>query len=87
MPDPNMRGNSLPRNANITLQSLPPGLLDGTDRSSSMLGEGVADMSLQSLQYLESRGLFGSRSGHQSRRGSEVETSHGPYAENGFIKK
>merc|ERR1719206_1064620 len=69
------------------LQSLPPGLLDGTNQSLSMLGEGGADMSLQSLQYLESRGLFGSRSGHQSRRWSEVETSHGPYAENGFIKK
>ena len=82
-----MRGNSLPRNANITLQSLPPGLLDGTDRSSSMLGEGRVDMSLQSLQYLESRGLFGSRSGYQSRRGSEVDTSHGPYAENGFTNK
>ena len=82
-----MRGNSLPRNANITLQSLPPGLLDGTDRSSSMLDEGGVDMSLQSLQYLESRGLFGSRSGPQSRRGSEVDTSHGPYAENEFTKK
>ena len=82
-----MRGNSLPRNANITLQSLPPGLLDGADQSSSMLYEGGVDMSLQSLQYLESRGLFGSRSGHQSRRGSEVDTSHGPYAENEFTKK
>ena len=82
-----MRGNSLPRNANKALQSIPPGLLDGTDQSSSMLGEGGVDMSLQSLQYLESRGLFGSRSGYQSRRGSEVDTSHGPYAENGFTKK
>jgi len=85
--DSNMRGNSLPRNANITLQSLPPGLLDGMDRSSSMIGEGGVDMSLQSLQYLESRGLFGSRSGQQSRRGSEVDTSHGPYTENGYSKK
>lgn len=85
--DQNMRGNSLPRNANLTLQSLPPGLLDGMDRSSSMLVEGGVDMSLQSLQYLESRGLFGSRSGQQSRRGSEVDTSHGPYAENGYTKK
>ena len=82
-----MRGNSLPRNANITLQSLPPGLLDGADQSSLMLYEGGVDMSLQSLQYLESRGLFGSRSGYQSRRGSEVDTSYGPYAENGFTKK
>ena len=82
-----MRGNSLPRNANITLQSLPPGLLDGADQSSSMPHEGGVDMSLQSLQYLESRGLFGSKSGHQSRRGSEVDTSHGPYAENEFTKK
>ena len=82
-----MRGNSLPRNADITLQSLPPGLLDGADQSSLMLYEGGVDMSLQSLQYLESRGLFGSRSGQQSRRGSEVDTSHRPYAENEFTKK
>merc|ERR1719461_675501 len=53
-----------------------------------MVEGGHVDMSLQSLQYLESRGLFGSRAAlHQSRRGSEVESSHGPYSENGYTKK
>ena len=35
---------------------------------SSLLVSGEADLSMRSLQYLESRGLFGSRNGgHQSR--------------------
>ena len=45
-------------------QSLPPEQVD------SSLVEG--DLSMRSLQYLESRGLFGSRTqgGHQSRSAS-----------------
>ena len=61
------RGTSLPRNIHPTvLQSLPPNV--GADGERSFVAEG--DMSLQSLQYLESRGLFGSRES-RSRRGSE----------------
>ena len=48
------------------LQSLPPNV--GADGERSFVADG--DMSLQSLQYLESRGLFGSRES-RSRRGSE----------------
>ena len=63
------RGTSLPRNSGIhptILQSLPPNV--GADGERSFVADG--DMSLQSLQYLESRGLFGSRES-RSRRGSE----------------
>ena len=63
------RGTSLPRNSGIhpnVLQSLPPNV--GADGERSFVADG--DMSLQSLQYLESRGLFGSRES-RSRRGSE----------------
>ena len=70
------RANSLPR---PTMQSLPPEMVD----SSLLAGtEAGGDLSLRSLQYLESRGLFGSKTGsvggHQSRRGSELdpETSY-----------
>ena len=63
------RGTSLPRNIHPTvLQSLPPNV--GADGERSFVAEG--DMSLQSLQYLESRGLFGSRES-RSRRGSESQ--------------
>merc|ERR1719166_930603 len=43
---------------------------------------------MRSLQYLESRGLFGSRTqgGHQSRRGSEVDVGPGSYSESGHRK-
>ena len=67
--DPHMRGNvnSLPRNTSMThlaMQSLPPEVMD----SSLMVSGDAADLSMRSLQYLESRGLFGSRAGqHQSR--------------------
>ena len=63
------RGTSLPRNSGMhpaVLQSLPPNV--GADGERSFVADG--DMSLQSLQYLESRGLFGSRES-RSRRGSE----------------
>ena len=86
------RMNSLPRASlgpSVTMQSLPPEMLD----SSLMVGsEAAGDLSLRSLQYLESRGLFGSKAGsghHQSRRGSEVETGghsgHG-YPETSYRK-
>ena len=54
------RAGSLPR-VSLAMQSLPPEQVD------SSLVEG--DLSMRSLQYLESRGLFGSRTqgGHQSR--------------------
>ena len=83
------RLNSLPRASlgpSVTMQSLPPEMLDS---SSLMVGsEAAGDLSLRSLQYLESRGLFGSKTGsghHQSRRGSEVEAGHG-YPENSYRK-
>ena len=65
------RTNSLPR---PTMQSLPPEMVD----SSLLAGtDNAGDLSLRSLQYLESRGLFGSKTGsvhgHQSRRGTELE--------------
>ena len=59
--------NSLPRNPSMThlaMHSLPPEVMD----SSLMVSGEAADLSMRSLQYLESRGLFGSRTGqHQSR--------------------
>ena len=48
--------------------------LDGLDRSSILLDTG--EVSLQSLQYLESKGLFGSR----SRRHSEHDTPHSEHS-------
>ena len=47
----------------MVMQSLPPEVLD-----SSLLAAGEGDLSMRSLQYLESRGLFGSRSGHHQSR-------------------
>ena len=65
------------------MQSLPPEMLD----SSLMAGsEAAGDLSLRSLQYLESRGLFGSKAGpghHQARRGSEVEAGQGQHSQPG----
>ena len=56
------RAASLPR-VSLAMQSLPPEMMD-----SSLMVSGEADLSMRSLQYLESRGLFGSRNGgHQSR--------------------
>lgn len=56
------RAASLPR-VSLAMQSLPPEVMD-----SSLMVSGEADLSMRSLQYLESRGLFGSRNGgHQSR--------------------
>ena len=56
------RSASLPR-VSLAMQSLPPEVMD-----SSLMVSGEADLSMRSLQYLESRGLFGSRNGgHQSR--------------------
>ena len=59
------RGHSLPRHG--VMQSLPPNV--GGEGERSYQAEG--DMSMQSLQYLESRGLFGSRESKGGRRGSE----------------
>ena len=69
-------GTSLPRNSSMhpaILQSLPPNV--GADGERSFVAE-TGDMSLQSLQYLESRGLFGSRES-RSRRGSESQEGGG----------
>ena len=59
------RGHSLPRNP--AMHSLPPTM---ADQERSLQADG--DMSLQSLQYLESRGLFGSRES-RGRRASESQ--------------
>ena len=87
------RLNSLPRASlgpslgpSVTMQSLPPEML-GLDSSLMAGSEAAGDLSLRSLQYLESRGLFGSKTGpghHQSRRGSEVETGHGQHGGHGY---
>lgn len=71
-------GNSLPRVPSHVTMSLPPEVMD----SSLLMSGGDADLSMRSLQYLESRGLFGSRAGHNgSRRGSEAGQDHG---DNGY---
>ena len=73
------RAASLPR-VSLAMQSLPPEVMD-----SSLLVSGEADLSMRSLQYLESRGLFGSRNGgHQSRYTSYFQKTNYKYQSQGL---
>eukprot|EP00095_Tigriopus_kingsejongensis_P005999 maker-scaffold505_size153196-snap-gene-0.22 protein:Tk05999 transcript:maker-scaffold505_size153196-snap-gene-0.22-mRNA-1 annotation:"4.1 G protein " len=68
--------SSLPRNISLRNRSIGGPVAHGADLASPSGGpeESLQDLSLQSLQWLESRGLYGTNRSRGGRRGSTAET-------------